>query len=192
MSQLIYFLSTASVFSSTEFVTYVDNWSVIPSVTVTTATDIPPTTYANVVHEVGWHIQGTNTLTGYTSNLFTSTTITVYVQTVTNAGVSSSVIDPLTGDVLISDNYIRGSTGFSLGADNVNTATLGQVLGWVVNADYGNYVSIRDSFTTTICTTILEQSQTAVTTANDPVRGIPQFKITNTAPGAQSTSTYLY
>jgi hypothetical protein len=186
---LIYFITTASVFSSTEFNSYVTNWSVVPSVYVTTATDIPPTTFANVINEISWYIQGTNTLTGYTSIFNTSTTITVYVQTVTNTGVSSSVINPLTGDVLVSDNYIRGSTGFSLGVDSIDTATLSDALGWVVNANYGNYIAIRDLATTTICTSILVQSQQIVAESNNPVLAIPSF---NTLTGLVSTSTYLY
>jgi hypothetical protein len=184
---MIVFSGTDTAFSSTIFETFIDNWSVTPAVTVSTATDIPVTTFANVVNSVGWHVQGTNTLTGFVSTFFTSTTVTVFVQTATMGGISSFVIDPTTGGILSMDNFNRSGTGFELGSSNISTATSQDALGWIVNRNYVQYLAVRDLATTTISTTIWQRSISAYTASQQPTVQIPAF---NTQTGAVSTSTY--
>jgi len=185
---MIVFDSTSSAFSSTIFETYIDNWSVTPAVYVSTATYIPVTTYPNVVNSIGWHIQGTNTLTGFVSTFFTSTTVTVFVQTATmGGGIASYVIDPANGNILASDNFNRSGTGFELGSSDVTTATSQDALGWIIGHNYLQYLAVRDLATTTISTTIWQRSIDTYTASQQPAIQIPAF---NTQTGAVSTSTY--
>jgi|APCry1669189440_1035222.scaffolds.fasta_scaffold00116_6 hypothetical protein len=171
----VYFSSTASVFSSTQFTTGIDSWTVTPQVYVTTASNVPPTTFANVVTSVSWHMQGVETLTNLTSYYFTATTVTVFVQTMSGGILYSSVIDPATGGVKLTDNSQRSGEGFELGVSDSATATPEQVLGWIVNASPLGYANTVAYLTATICTDILTQSQRQLSIASSPSQQTPPF-----------------
>jgi hypothetical protein len=178
--------TTASAFTSSVFSTFIDAITTQPFVTVNGIPNIPDSTYYDVVRGVNWHIQGVNTQTNTVGNIFTSTTVTVFIQTFTNAGLQSYVINPDNGAVLFNDNVNRTGLGFSLGSSDATTATALNLLSWIQGRNPYDYLQVISYMTTTISTTILESSQEKAFQTFQPQIKVPAFNTVTTF----STSTF--